>query len=318
MSFDREALKRQLAALVARNIFVGTSSWKYSGWCGLLYDESRYVWRGKFAQKRFEQQCLAEYAEVFKTVCVDSAYYRFPAQHDLERLVAQVPQDFLFSLKVTDDITIKKFTNLPRFGLRAGQPNANFLNADLFASAFLRPYEPFQRHIGLLIFEFSRFYPSDYEHGRDFVADLDQFLGNLPSAWRYGVEIRNQHFLHPDYFAALSRHGVAHIYNSWADMPTVSEQAQMAGSRTVSGLLGARFLLTPGRKYQAAVDLFSPYQEVKAADPEARAAGAALIRQASSTNGATHAFIYVNNRLEGNALLTIAAMLEAAGLAPGH
>jgi uncharacterized protein YecE (DUF72 family) len=318
MSLDREALKRQLAALAARNVFVGTSSWKYPGWCGLLYDESRYVWRGKFAAKRFEQQCLAEYAEVFKTVCVDSAYYRFPAQRDLEHLVAQVPQDFLFSLKVTDDITLKKFTNLPRFGLRAGQPNANFLNADLFASAFLRPCEPFQRHIGLLIFEFSRFYPSDYAHGRDFVADLDKFLGQLPSGWRYGVEIRNRQFLHPDHFAALSRHGVAHIYNSWADMPTVSEQAQMAGSRTVGGLLGARFLLTPGRKYQEAVDLFSPYQAVKAADPEARAAGAALIRQAFSANGATHAFIYVNNRLEGNALLTIAAMLEAAGLAPGH
>ena len=108
MSFDREALKRKLAGLAARNIFLGTSSWKYSGWCGLLYDESRYLWRGKFAEKRFEQRCLAEYAEVFKTVCVDAAYYRFPDQRYLENLVAQVPEDFRLSLKVTDDITLKK------------------------------------------------------------------------------------------------------------------------------------------------------------------------------------------------------------------
>ena len=87
-------------------------------------------------------------------------------------------------------------------------------------SAFVRPCESFKRNIGLLIFEFSKFYPSDYQHGRDFVADLDTFLGKLPSGWRYGVEIRNKHFLHPDYFSALSRRGVAHIYNSWADMPT--------------------------------------------------------------------------------------------------
>ena len=100
-------------------------------------------------------------------------------------------------------------------------------------------------------------------------------------------------------------------------MPTVSEQWQMTGSRTVGGLLGARFLLTPGRKYQDAVDLFSPYKEIKAADPEARAAGAALIRHAASSGGATHAFIYVNNRLEGNALMTIEAMLEGADLASG-
>ena len=317
MSFDREALKRKLAGLAARNIFLGTSSWKYSGWCGLLYDESRYLWRGKFAEKRFEQRCLAEYAEVFKTVCVDAAYYRFPDQRYLENLVAQVPEDFRLSLKVTDDITLKKFTNLPRFGLRAGKPNQNFLNAELFASAFLRPCEPFKRNLGLLIFEFSRFYPSDYARGRDFLADLDKFLGQLPSEWRYGVEIRNRHFLHPDYFAVLSRHGVTHVFNNWADMPTVSEQWQMTGSRTVGGLLGARFLLTPGRKYQDAVDLFSPYKEIKAADPEARAAGAALIRHAASSGGATHAFIYVNNRLEGNALMTIEAMLEGADLASG-
>ncbi len=44
----------------------------------MLYDESRYVYRGKFAVSRFEKNCLAEYGEVFKTVCVDAAYYKFP------------------------------------------------------------------------------------------------------------------------------------------------------------------------------------------------------------------------------------------------
>ena len=43
MAFDRAALQQRLAALAARNIFIGTSSWKYSGWKGLLYDEARYV-----------------------------------------------------------------------------------------------------------------------------------------------------------------------------------------------------------------------------------------------------------------------------------
>ena len=47
-------------------------------------------------------------------------------------------------------------------------------------------------NIGLLMFEFSRFWPSDYEHGRDFIADLDRFLGQLPPGWPYGVEKRNR------------------------------------------------------------------------------------------------------------------------------
>jgi uncharacterized protein YecE (DUF72 family) len=313
MTLDRDRLKGSLARLASRGVYLGTSSWKYPGWCGQLYDESRYAWRGKFSEKRFEQQCLAEYAEVFKSVCVDAAYYRFPDQAFIERMVVQVPEDFLFSLKVTDDITIKKFTNLPRFGVRAGKPNENFLNADLFASAFLRPCEPFKKNIGLLIFEFSKFHSSDYEHGRDFVADLYTFLGKLPAGWRYGVEIRNKTFLHPDYFGALSRHNVAHIYNSWADMPGVGEQWRMPGSRTATDFVGARFLLTPGRKYQEAVDLFSPYKETREPDSDARAAGAGMIRQSFSVKTSKGTFIYVNNRLEGNALLTIAAMIDAAG-----
>ncbi|MBI3853307.1 MAG: DUF72 domain-containing protein [Verrucomicrobia bacterium] len=313
MAFERERMKRTAASLAAKGVFIGTSSWKYAGWRGLLYDESRYLWRGKVAESRFEKQCLAEYAEVFKTVCVDAAYYKFPDRRYLEGMVSQVPRDFQFAFKVTDEITVKKFTNQPRFGIRAGKPNANFLNADLFASAFLKPCDPFRENVGLLMFEFSHFYPSDYQHGRDFVADLDRFLENIPSGWPYGVEIRNKHFLHPDYFAVLRRHGVAHVFNSWADMPPVGEQMALPDSLTNPKLCGARFLLKPGRKYQEAVDLFSPYDRVKEPDAEARAAGAKLIKEGVATGGQRKTFIYVNNRLEGNALATIDAMLEQAG-----
>src|SRR5437667_4638891 len=153
--FDRATLKLRAAALAEQGVFLGTSSWKYAGWRGMLYDEARYVWRGKFAETRFERQCLAEYAEVFQTVCVDAAYYKFPDQRYLEGMMSQVPSHFLFAFKVTDEITVKKFTNLPRFGLRAGQPNENFLNADLFGSAFIGPCQPFKQNIGLLMFEFS-------------------------------------------------------------------------------------------------------------------------------------------------------------------
>jgi len=67
----RNRLQATCQRLAAEGIFIGTSSWKYLGPCGLLYDEQRYHCRGKFAETRFERGCLAEYAEVFKTVCVD-------------------------------------------------------------------------------------------------------------------------------------------------------------------------------------------------------------------------------------------------------
>lgn len=310
MEIDRESLRAAAHELAAHGVFIGTSSWKYGGWCGQLYTPERYHWNGKFAEKRFESGCLAEYAEVFKTVCVDAAYYKFPDARYLEKLTGPVPPDFQFSFKVTDEITVKRFTNLPRFGPRAGQPNPNFLNADVFRSAFLEPMRPFRAQVGVLIFEFSRFYPTDFARGRDFVAALDEFLAQLPSDWRYAVEIRNRLFLHPDYFAMLARHRIAHVYNSWTAMPPVSEQQALPGAQTNPTLSVARFLLRPGRTYEEAVREFGPYDQVKEVNEEARRAGGRLIQRAAFSGGREQAYIYVNNRLEGNALASILAMVE--------
>ena len=313
MAFERKMLKKTLADLAAKGVFIGTSSWKYPGWRGMVYDENRYITRGKFSVSRFERDCLAEYAETFKTVCVDAAYYRFPDHRYIEKMVSQVPDDFLFTFKVTDEITVKKFTNLPRFGQRAGKLNENFLNSDLFASAFVKPFEPFKRNVGLFMFEFSRFYASDYEHGRDFLADLDNFLAGIPKGWSYGVEMLNKNFLRLEYFETLKRHGVAHVFNSWAEMPPVSEQLAQPGSITNPEFAVARFLLKPDRKYQDAVDLFAPYDKLKEPYEDARSAAAELINRALLKTALRKLFLYVNNRLEGNALLTSMAILEAVG-----
>jgi hypothetical protein len=93
-------------------------------------------------------------------------------------------------------------------------------------------------------------------------------------------------------------------------MPPVSEQMAMAGSRTNSNLVAARFLLKPGRKYEEAVKTFQPYDRVKEPNPEAREAGKTLIAEGKKAASRRETFIYVNNRLEGNALETIDAMLE--------
>ncbi len=307
-------MKQAASGLAAQNVFIGTSSWKYPGWRGWLYEEERYLTRGKFSNARFERHCLSEYAELFSTVCVDAGYYAFPTEKYIAGLSAQVPAGFRFSFKVTEDITMKHFPRLDRLGKRAGQGNPHFLDAGLFRDAFLAPLAPHREKIGVLIFEFARFHPGDWDRGRDFVDALDHFLGKLPPGWQYGVELRNETLLHPDTFAVLARHRVAHVYNNWTKMPPILDQLAIEGSRTTD-FTAARFLLKPGRKYEEAVAQFSPYEKVQDPNPPARQAGAALL--ASLTNktaspGARPTFIYVNNRLEGNALGTLTAMLEGA------
>jgi uncharacterized protein YecE (DUF72 family) len=152
-AFDRDQMAARLQALAQAQIYIGTSSWKYEGWLGMLYDRANYENRSRFSKTRFDQECLHEYSQYFPSVCVDAGYYRFPDERYLEKLIAQVPATFKFTWKMTDEITFFRFPNLPRFGDRKGQLNPNFLNAELCYSSFLRVLEPYREQIGVLSFD---------------------------------------------------------------------------------------------------------------------------------------------------------------------
>jgi len=306
-SFPREELKAAAAALAREGIFIGTSSWKYEGWLDLLYTRERYLTRGKVSRAKFEKTCLAKYAEVFKTVCLDGGFYQFPTARMLDGIFTQTPHDFRLTLKVTEDITVRRFSSLPRYGKRAGMLNEHFLDADLFAASFLGPLEPYRGRIGALIFEFSTFHENDWPRLGEFVAALDGFLGRLPKGWDFAVEVRNRGLLRREYFEVLRRHGVAHTFNSWSHMPPVTEQLALEGSFTAD-FAAARFLLKPGRTYEQAVEKFRPYREVQEPYEEAREAMFRLLTPTPRQSG--RRFIYVNNRLEGCSLWTIYAVIS--------
>src|ERR1700734_2479599 len=97
-------LAPKLHALAAAGIYFGTSSWKYEGWLGSIYSEERYLTRGKFSKKRFEDTCLSEYAATFPTVCGDFAFYQFPTEQYWAKLFDATPDSFLFGFKVPEDI----------------------------------------------------------------------------------------------------------------------------------------------------------------------------------------------------------------------
>ncbi len=298
-----QALKR----LAEQNIYLGTSSWKYEGWFGQVYSQERYLARGKFSKRKFNDTCLAEYAATFPVVCGDFSFYQFPSEQYWSKLFRSAPETLLYAFKAPEHTTVKVYPTHARYGARAGKANPSFLDARFFAEAFLRPLEAYRRQVAAVIFEFGTFSKKSYAGPVEFVADLEKFLGALPEAFRYSVEIRNPEYLVEEYFACLRRHRVAHVFNAWSRMPELGVQMEIPEAFTTDFTL-TRALLRRGRSYEQAVKVFFPYESVQEEYPAARLAMAALIERARTEKQA--AFVFVNNRLEGNAPGTIAGVLE--------
>lgn len=304
-SSDRETLAPRLRDLAAQGIRIGGSSWKYEGWLGQIYSESRYLTRGKFSKRLFEDNCIAEYAETFPTVSGDFSFYQFPSEEFWKKLFSKVPDSFQFGFKVPEQITCRVFPSHARYGETAGLENPTFLDAALLVDGFLRPLEPYRAKTGVLMFEFGSFSQKAMSGPAEFAERLDAFLEALPREFRYGVEIRNPEFLTPEYLACLARHGVAHIYNAWTRMPDLPMQIGIPGSRTADFLV-CRALLKRGRPYEEAVKKFSPYQAVQEVYEPARKGLRELLRIAREERKVT--FVFVNNRLEGNSPGTIVSI----------
>jgi uncharacterized protein YecE (DUF72 family) len=305
--FDRGRLRDRLATLAAQNIFIGTSSWKYEGWLGQVYSRQRYMTRGRFSQKVFHDECLREYAGTFPIVCGDFSFYQFPSPDYWRKLFGSAPATLRFAFKAPEDVTVKQFPRHPRYGPRAGGDNSSFLDAALFQSAFLDLLAPYQARVATLILEFGSFAKQCYPEVGAFVRQLDPFLAALPPSFRYAVEIRNPEFLSPDYFACLRGHRVAHVFNAWTRMPEIGVQMHVRDAYTADFTV-ARALLRRGRAYEEAVAKFTPYARVQEPNPETRQALRSLITRARQRHEPS--YIFVNNRLEGNAPETIEAITD--------
>lgn len=299
-------LAPKLRSLAERGVYIGTSSWKYPGWMNDVYTPARYETRGKFSKAKFEASCLNEYAETFPVVGGDFSFYQFPSDAFWAKLFASAPAALNFGFKVPEEVTCAKWPTHARYGARAGMENLNFLSAEAFTRLFHEPLGPFDR-TAAYIFEFGTLPKSLFADMGAFAARLDKFLSALPVGPRYSVEIRNPEFLHNEYFAMLKAHGAAHVFNAWTRMPDLSRQVAMEEAYTAPFTV-TRALLRFGRTYDQSVAAFEPYDRVQDPVPETRDALRALIQK--SLGERRPAFIFVNNRLEGNAPGTIRGVLE--------
>jgi uncharacterized protein YecE (DUF72 family) len=288
---DLDRVARELPG----DVRLGTSSWSFPGWEGLVYDRAEN--KNVLAQKGL---CAYARHPLLRTVGIDRTYYAPISVSAFAAYGADVPEDFRFLVKASSETT-SPFRRDPA-GRRAGR-NDLFLDIGYATEEVVSPFvEGLGDKAGPLVFQFP---PVGADHTKEpsrFAERLENFLGALPRGPLYAVELRNRELLCADYVAALESGGATHCFNVHPRMPSLHVQREVAAPLT-GGPLIARWMLHSGLEYEQARQRYEPFSKIVDEDPDARHALAEMAIDHSIRRKIV--IIVANNKAEGSAPLTV-------------
>jgi len=179
---------RELGQRLPRDLRLGTSSWSFPGWTGLVYAQEATT-------EVLAREGLPAYARhpLLRTVGVDRTFYG-PVPVETFRAWAQaVPDDFRFLVKAHEALTLRRFPMHDRYGARRGEENPSFLDPAYARDAVVAPMiEGLASKAGALLLQFP---PQDVQAlggPAGFADRLHAFLAALPPGALYAVELRNR------------------------------------------------------------------------------------------------------------------------------
>jgi len=291
----------ELAARLPAGIRLGTMSWTFPGWRGIVYAANARA-------ERLAAEGLAAYAQhpLLRAVEIDRSYYDPLSSESFRGLAEQVPEGFRFLVKAHQACTIQRFPQHARYGKQRGEANPLFLDAAYASEAVIGPtLEGLGVKLSGLLFQFS---PEDFGAPQRFAERLQSFLAGLPKGVTYAVELRNPSLFTPAYAAALAAGGAVHCHNAWGELPSVLAQAK-ALPPVARRPLVVRWLFPPGDSYAAASERLAPFDRIVAEDVTRRAAIARLV--ANALRHDVPALVLVNNDAEGCAPESIERLARA-------
>lgn len=164
-------------------------------------------WSYKFWKKSFypndlnSSEYLRYYASQFDTIEVNTTFYRIPNEKTVLSWKEQTPPNFIFSLKFPRKITHFKMLT----------------NSEKETSIFLKRASLLNEKLGPLLIQFP------YNFTEEKLPKLQKFLKNLPSKYRYSVEVRNKKLLNNKLFSILKEYNVALAWSNHPLLPAIEE-----------------------------------------------------------------------------------------------
>ncbi|MFM0735869.1 DUF72 domain-containing protein [Paraburkholderia xenovorans] len=296
-----------LAAQLPPQIHLGTSTWSFPGWNGIVYGD-------EYSNSKLSREGLGAYGAhpLLKTVSIDRSFYQALTVTEYLRYAQQVPEHFRFIVKApmtVTDATVRA---------ERGEPvelNPCFLNAQMAIDDFVTPcVEGLGKKAGALVFQLSPLPDQMLAQPAAFIERLGAFLHALPAlpdGTCYAVEIRDASLLTPRFIRTLKAAGVRYCVGIHARMPDPLRQAAALAllDGEPSGPLIVRWSLHGGFKYEQAKAKYEPFNRLVDQDPATRASLAEVAARYALAGQPV--VIAINNKAEGSAPLSCVELARA-------
>lgn len=304
-------LERPRPLTEPRRVYLGTSSWAFSGWRGLVY-------RDAYSESTLSREGLRAYSQhpLLNSVGIDRGFYTPLSADQYAIYAAQVPEPFRFLVKAPGFVTAA----LTRGPGGVPEPNPNHLDATLTFDQFVAPCaEGLGDKLGVLVLQFSPLPRGWLVEPARWIERLGHFLEALQAsmkrsdsraASRVAVEVRDAELLTPRLIRTLRQTGTLYCVGLHDRMPVIGRQlaaldALEAGRR---GPLVVRWNLRRGFGYSQAKARYAPFDALVDPDPQTRAQIAR--RAADVLNSGQPVYVIANNKAEGSAPRTLALLAD--------
>lgn len=304
-----------LAEALPPRLFLGTSTWSYPGWAGQVWDRA-------YSDALLAKKGLSAYAQhpLLRSVCIDRSFYRPLTASQYEAYAAQVPAGFRFVVKAPALVADALVRDDQGHGSRL---NPAFLDPDLAVQEFVQPaLEGLGAKIGALVFQLSPLPAGLLQQMPALIERLDRLLAALPVLQPLApdgviaVEVRDAAWLSEDFVAVLKRHGATYCLGLHPKLPPPEEQLWLL-RRLWPGPFVCRWNLNRLHGpygYEAATRKYGAYDAMVDPDPQTRALIAKVARATAQAGQA--AYVTINNKAEGCAPQSVAALARAVSESP--
>lgn len=195
-------------------IRIGTCSWKYDSWKGIIYPN--------ISNFNF----LEEYTKHFNTVEIDQWFWSLhgnnkvtlPIKKTVKEYDESVPDNFRFTIKLPNSITLTHFYRKKKTDKLIVNPH--FTDPELF-NAFIDSLEPIHSKIGVLMFQFEYLNKEKMNSQIQFIEMFESFLEKINRKYILGMEIRNPNYLNKTFFEFIKRNKLSMIFLQGYYMPPI-------------------------------------------------------------------------------------------------